>query len=73
MTCNAVGSGMGTSGLVGPIMTYQTMVAGGMSGGVVLVLIVIMQFAAPAAIALLVSELMRKKGWIKAGDMALDL
>jgi len=73
MTCNAVGSGMGTSGLVGPIMTYQTMVAGGMPGWAVLGLILLMQFIAPAAIALLVSELMRKRGWIKAGDMALDL
>ena len=27
MTNNAVGSGMGTAGLVGPIMSYQTMVA----------------------------------------------
>jgi len=27
MTNNATGSGMGTSGLVGQIMTYQTMVA----------------------------------------------
>ena len=32
MTNNATGSGMGTSGLVGQIMTYQTMVATRITG-----------------------------------------
>lgn len=73
MTNNAVGSGMGTSGLVGQIMTYQTMTAAGESGVKVLVLILLMHVILPAVLSLLFSEIMRKLGWIKKDDMKLDL
>lgn len=73
MTNNATGSGMGTAGLVGQIMTYQTMVGGGLNSGLVLTQILIMHFIAPAVLTLLISEFMRKKEWIHTGDMALDL
>ncbi len=73
MTNNAVGSGMGTSGLVGQIMTYQTMTAAGQDGIKVLLLILIMHVLLPAALSLLFSEIMRKYGWIKKGDLKLDL
>lgn len=73
MTSNAVGSGMGTSGLVGVISAFQVMTAGGQSVVVTLVQVIIMYFIAPAAISLAVSELLRKLGWIKAGDMKLDI
>ena len=73
MTCNATGSGMGTCGLVGPIMTFQTMTEAGGSPAVVAAEIIIMQIAAPAVLAFLISEGMRRLGWIKAGDMKLDL
>ncbi len=73
MTCNAAGAGMGTSGLVGQITAYQTMTAGGMNGGVVLMQILVMHILAPAVITLFISEFMRKKQWIKEGDMKLDL
>ncbi len=73
MTSNPTGSGMGTAGLVGPIMTYQTMTGSGVSPVVVLIEIVMMYFVLPAALTLLFSEIMRKKGWIKFGDMKLDL
>lgn len=73
MTNNAVGSGMGSAGLVGQIMAYQTMVEAGQNPMMVLLQILLMHFIAPAAIALLVSELMRKKDWIKSGDMRLDM
>ena len=73
MTNNATGSGMGTAGLVGQINTYQTMVAEGVAPGMVLLQIVIMHIVLPAILALGVSEFMRKKGWIKDGDMKLDV
>ena len=73
MTNNAVGSGMGTSGLVGQIMTYQTMTAAGESNVKVLLLILIMHIIAPALLSLLFSEIMRRFGWIKKDDMKLDL
>lgn len=73
MTGNAVGSGMGSAGLVGQIMTYQTMTEAGQSPVAVLLQILLLHFIAPAAIALFVSELMRKKGWIQNGDMKLGM
>lgn len=72
MTSNATGSGMGTAGLVGQIMTWQVMTAAE-SSGLVLFKILVIQILLPAAVTLLISELMRKKGWIKYGDMKLDL
>lgn len=72
MTSNATGSGMGTAGLVGQIMTWQTMTATE-PAAMVLVKIIIIQFVLPALITLGVSEFMRKKDWIKFGDMQLDL
>ncbi len=73
MTSNAVGSGMGTSGLVGQISMFQVMSSGGASPAATLAEIIVMHFLAPAALALLFSELLRKVGWIKAGDMKLDV
>lgn len=73
MTNNAVGSGMGSAGLVGQIMAYQTMVEAGQSPVQVFLQILLLHFIAPAAIALFVSVLMRKKGWIKSGDMKLNM
>ena len=72
MTNNATGSGMGTAGLVGQIMTWQTMTATEPQT-VVLIKILAIQIILPAVITLLVSEFMRKKGWIKYGDMKLDV
>ena len=72
MTCNATGSGMGSAGLVGQIMTFQTMTAT-LPPAVVLVQIILMHFVLPAIIAFAVSEIMRKKGIIKDGDMKLDI
>ena len=72
MTNNATGSGMGTSGLVGQIMTYQTMTETE-SPTLVLVKILIFHFILPAVITLAVSEGMRKKGLIKNGDMKLNI
>lgn len=64
---NAAGAGMGTSGLVGQIMTFTTM---GFSWEVV-VKVLILHIIGPALISLLLSEYMRKKGLIKLGDMQL--
>lgn len=72
MQCNATGSGMGSAGFVGQIMTYQTMITYD-SPAVVLIKILLLQFILPAVISYAVSEYMRKKKWIKFGDMKLDL
>ena len=73
MTNNATGSGMGTAGLVGQITTFQTMTAEGIAPGVVLLQIAVLHFVLPAVLTFIVSEFMRKKQWIKDGDMKLSV
>ena len=72
MTSNATGSGMGTAGLVGQIMTRQTMITTE-PASVVLIKILVIQIILPAIVTLGISEFMRKKGWIQFGDMKLDM
>ena len=73
MTNNATGSGMGTAGLVGQINTYQTMVAEGTAPMVVLLEIAVMHFILPAVLSFGISEIMRRRGWIREGDMKLSV
>ena len=67
LKCGASGGGMGTSGLVGvfDLFNYTT----GWFGyvGIVLLMVVL-----PAVLNLVISEFMRKKEWIKFGDLKLD-
>lgn len=72
MTSNATGSGMGTASLVGQIMTWQVMTATE-APEIVLIKILAIQIILPALVTLAISEAMRKWGWIKPGDMKLDL
>ena len=66
--CNGVAAGMGTCGLVGPIgVIASTEHTPMMWLGLVLCCIVL-----PAVLSLLFSEIMRKLGWIKFGDMKLS-
>ncbi len=64
-----IGAGMGTSGLVGQFGTIDAM---GLSSAV-LFKIAILHFVLPIILTLVISEIMRKKGWIKPGDMKLDI
>ncbi|SHI86214.1 PTS transporter subunit IIC [Lutispora thermophila] len=66
------GAGMGTSGLVGQFGTFAAM-SGTESAGMILVKIFILHIALPAILTLVISEFMRKKGYIRPGDMKLDL
>lgn len=72
MTSNATGSGMGSAGFVGQIMTYQVMTATEPPMAV-LVKILLIQFILPAVVTLGISEFMRKKKLILDGDMKLDI
>lgn len=73
MVSTPVGSGMGSAGLVGQIAAYGAMTEGGMSSVMALILIAVMHFVLPAVVTLAVSEFMRKKGFIKNGDMKLTM
>lgn len=69
--CTAAGGGMGTSGLVGLFgvidsCTLYNVPVVNMVFGILLCLFVI-----PAVITFVISEFMRKKGWIEFGDMKL--
>ncbi|WP_275532722.1 PTS transporter subunit IIC [Tyzzerella sp. An114] len=72
MENNPAGGGMGTSGLVGQIMTWQTM-AGTRGSGILMFEIILLHFVLPAILTLVISEFMRKKGYIKFGDMKLNV
>ena len=72
MTNNATGSGMGTAGLVGQIMTWQVMTQTE-APVVVLLKILLIQIVLPAALTFGFSEFMRRKKWIRFGEMKLDL
>lgn len=73
MVSTPVGSGMGSAGFVGQIAAFGAMTENGMSAAVAIGLILLMHFILPAAVTLLISELMRKKGWISQGDMSLSV
>ena len=72
MTNNALGAGMGTSGLVGPLATFATMTEAGTAAGPLTIKILCLYFLAPALISLGIHMLMKKAGWVKAGDMKLE-
>ena len=72
ISSNASGGGMGTAGLVGPIMAWQTMIENE-TVIIVFIKIALMCFVLPALIAWIVSAIMRKKELIRDGDMKLEL
>lgn len=72
LRCNAVGGGMGTSGLVGIFGAIDAS-ASVIPDWQLALGIVLCCFVLPAAICLGLSELMRKFGFIKYGDQSLEL
>ena len=71
MVSNPVGSGMGSAGLVGQFMAYDSMISAGFSPVVTLLEIFLMHFLLPAAVSLAVAEAMRKLKLIKPNDLKL--
>lgn len=65
--CGTSGGGMGTSGLVGLFDAIKYT-----SGPLGIIGIILLMFVLPAVLNIVISEFMRKKGWIKFGDMALE-
>lgn len=73
MSNTPIGSGMGTSGLVGQFGTYQAMSEAGVAGGQIFLYVVILHFILPAVLTLVFATILRKIGWIKPNDLKLDL
>lgn len=69
LKCTGVSAGMGTCGMVGPIGIFSASGTDTMTiVGTVLICLVL-----PAILSLVFSEILRKMGWIKMGDMKLDM
>ena len=64
-------AGMGTSGLVGQFGTWAVMADQGAASVIIRMLLI--QIILPALLTWLISEFMRKKGWIKPEDQKLEL
>lgn len=66
----AAGAGMGTSGLVGQILTWQTMIVERNPANL-LASILILHIILPAILTLIFAYILRRIGWIKEGDLKL--
>ncbi|MBQ7340004.1 MAG: PTS sugar transporter subunit IIC [Clostridia bacterium] len=64
--CGSSGGGMGTSGFVGVFDLFKYT-----QGTLGIIGIVLLMIILPALLNIVISEFMRKKGWIKEGDMKL--
>lgn len=71
MTNIPIGSGMGTSGLVGQIGTITSMTADGVVASKIYLSIALVHIILPAIISLLLCNLLKSIGWIKEGDLKL--
>ncbi len=70
--CTAAGGGMGTSGLVGLFGIIDACQAYDVEVWKYVLGIILCLFVIPAGVSLGVSEFMRKKNWIKYGEMQLE-
>ena len=68
-----LGSGMGTSGLVGQIGTITAMEEAGIDLGRIYLGIAAVHFLLPGILSLMFYIILKKMGWIKEGDLKLDL
>lgn len=67
-----LGSGMGTSGLVGQLTMIASMSEAGAPMSKVYLGILLVHFILPAVLSLLFDAVLRKIGWIRPGDMKLQ-
>ncbi len=73
MENTSIGSGMGTSGLVGQFTTFEAMEKLGYSFSQILNRVIIAHILLPAILSLIFYFILRKINWIKKGDMKLEL
>ncbi|MCW8329979.1 PTS sugar transporter subunit IIC [Photobacterium sp. SDRW27] len=68
-----LGAGMGTSGFVGQIQSFIALDAAGWQSSEIYMAIALLHLLLPALITFAIAEVMRKLGWIKPGDLTLNL
>ncbi|MFW6301262.1 MAG: PTS transporter subunit IIC [Bacillota bacterium] len=66
MRNNRIGAGMGTSGLVGQVATFETM------GRTAILPVLLLHFFLPAIISYIIYKLMSSYGFIETGDLKLS-
>lgn len=66
-------AGTGTSGLVAPLGALAAMTEAGYPAGEIWIKIIVFCFIAPGILTWIISEIFRKFGWIKPGDLKLDI
>ena len=71
LTNTAAGAGMGTSGLVGQFGTFAAME--GANFGTTMLWVILLHFVLPAILALIFDFIFRKLGWVKDGDMKINI
>lgn len=72
MTNSTAGAGLGTTVLMGPVMSWHTM-SPSEDSAVILIKILVMYFILPGILTLSIANAMRKLNIIRPGDMSLDL
>lgn len=65
MENSRIGAGMGTSGLVGQVATFETM------GSNVIIPVLLLHFLLPAVISYIIYKFMFRRGFIESGDLKL--
>lgn len=72
LQCDAAGGGMGTCGFVGIINSFkQSVLSGSMQWWLYVIACILLFFVIPSVVCWGLGKLMRKKNWIKEGDLAL--
>ena len=69
----AIGAGMGTSGLVGQFTTYATMNGLGRGGLQMILIIIGTHILAHLVLTAIIYEFMKKKDWIRPGDLKIEV
>ncbi|MDR0856032.1 MAG: PTS sugar transporter subunit IIC [Clostridiales bacterium] len=71
--CPPAGAGMGTAGLVGVFLTITESLAAGVGTAKMIVGVLLLFFVIPAAVSLPLRWVLEHFGWIKEGDLKLQL
>ncbi len=73
MENTAIGSGMGTSGLVGQFGAIEAMEAAGKGGAGMYISILVVHFVLPIVLGLVIYNVMKKMNLVKPEDLKLDI
>ena len=71
--CGSTGSGMGTAGLVGLFTTITASLDAGLKAGILVPALILLFFVIPVTFGVTGRLLLGKIGWIKDGDLKLEL